>query len=76
MKYECAVLFGGWFFGSACHWQPVESTSSMESFFCRSRPERTARKKIIEPGRKAKADVFDYIERFYNANAGTRQSAK
>jgi hypothetical protein len=24
---------------------------------------------------EAKADVFDYIERFYNANAGTRQSA-
>jgi hypothetical protein len=22
MKYECAVLFGGRSFGSACHWQP------------------------------------------------------
>ena len=26
MKYECAVLFGGRSLGSACHWQPVEST--------------------------------------------------
>jgi hypothetical protein len=26
-------------------------------------------------GQEAKADVFDYIERFYNVNAGTPQSA-
>ena len=25
-EVECAVLFGGRSFGSACHWQPVEST--------------------------------------------------
>jgi putative transposase len=37
----------------------------MESFFSSLKTERTARK-IYRSSDKAKADVFDYIERFYN----------
>ena len=37
----------------------------MESFFSSLRTERTARK-IYRTQDQARADVFDYIERFYN----------
>ena len=37
----------------------------MESFFSSLKTERTARK-IYRSRDEAKADVFDYIERFYN----------
>lgn len=37
----------------------------MESFFSSLKTERTARK-IYRTRDDAKADVFDYIERFYN----------
>ena len=39
---------------------------SMESFFSSLKTERTARK-TYRTRNEAKADVFDYIERFYNA---------
>ena len=38
----------------------------MESFFSSLKTERTARK-TYRTRDEAKADVFDYIERFYNA---------
>ena len=37
----------------------------MESFFSSLKTERTARK-VYRTRNEAKADVFDYIERFYN----------
>ena len=37
----------------------------MESFFSALKTERTARK-IYNSRNQAKADVFDFIERFYN----------
>jgi putative transposase len=37
----------------------------MESFFSSLKTERTARK-LYRSRDEAKADVFDYIERFYN----------
>ena len=37
----------------------------MESFFSSLKTERTARK-VYRPRDAARADVFDYIERFYN----------
>lgn len=37
----------------------------MESFFSTLKTERTARK-VYRTRNDAKADVFDYIERFYN----------
>jgi putative transposase len=37
----------------------------MESFFSSLKTERTARK-VYRTRDEAKADVFDYIERFYN----------
>jgi putative transposase len=37
----------------------------MESFFSSLKTERTARK-VYRSRNDAKADVFDYIERFYN----------
>lgn len=40
--------------------------AAMESFFSSLKTERTARK-IYRTRDEAKADVFDYIERFYNA---------
>jgi putative transposase len=39
--------------------------AAMESFFSSLKTERTARK-IYRTRNEAKADVFDYIERFYN----------
>lgn len=39
--------------------------SAMESFFSSLKTERTARK-VYRPREQARADVFDYIERFYN----------
>lgn len=37
----------------------------MESFFSSMKTERTARK-VYRSREQARADVFDYIERFYN----------
>jgi putative transposase len=44
----------------------VWDNAAMESFFSSLKTERTARK-IYFTRDEAKADVFDYIERFYNA---------
>lgn len=43
----------------------VWDNAAMESFFSSLKTERTARK-IYQTRDEAKADVFDYIERFYN----------
>ena len=43
----------------------VWDNAAMESFFSTLKTERTARK-IYRSRDQAKADVFDYIERFYN----------
>jgi len=44
----------------------VWDNAAMESFFSSLKTERTARK-AYQTRNEAKADVFDYIERFYNA---------
>ena len=44
----------------------VWDNAAMESFFSSLKTERTARK-LYRTRDQAKADVFDYIERFYNA---------
>jgi putative transposase len=46
-------------------WVLGSSNAAMESFFSSSKTERTARK-IYRTRNEAKADVFDYIARFYN----------
>ncbi|EYD77180.1 Mobile element protein [Rubellimicrobium mesophilum DSM 19309] len=43
----------------------VWDNSAMESFFSSLKTERTARK-VYRTRNAARADVFDYIERFYN----------
>ena len=43
----------------------VWDNAAMESFFSSLKTERTARK-LYRTRDEAKADVFDYIERFYN----------
>ena len=43
----------------------VWDNSAMESFFSSLKTERTARK-VYRTRQDARADVFDYIERFYN----------
>ncbi|WP_123295867.1 IS3 family transposase [Comamonas sp. BIGb0124] len=43
----------------------VWDNSAMESFFSSMKTERTARK-VYRSREQARADVFDYIERFYN----------
>src|SRR5437762_12309002 len=43
----------------------VWDDAAMESFFSSLKTERTARK-VYRTRAEAKADVFDYIERFYN----------
>jgi hypothetical protein len=43
-----------------------QCVTAMESFFSSLKTERTARK-TYRTRDQAKADVFDYIERFYNA---------
>jgi len=43
----------------------VWDNAAMESFFSSLKTERTARK-IYRTRDDARADVFDYIERFYN----------
>ena len=52
----------------------VWDNAAMESFFSSLKTERTARK-IYRTRDEAKADVFDYIERFYNPKRGIRRSA-
>ena len=44
----------------------VWDNAAMESFFSSLKTERTARK-VYRSRDQAKADVFDYIERFYNS---------
>ncbi len=44
----------------------VWDNAAMESFFSSLKTERTARK-MYRTRDQARADVFDYIERFYNA---------
>ena len=46
----------------------------MESFFSSLKTERIG-KNVDRTRDDAKADVFDYIESFYNRYAGTRPSA-
>jgi putative transposase len=43
----------------------VWDNAAMESFFSSLKTERTARR-VYRSRNEAKADVFDYIERFYN----------
>jgi putative transposase len=43
----------------------VWDNATMDSFFSSLKTERTARK-VYRTGDAARADVFDYIERFYN----------
>jgi putative transposase len=43
----------------------VWDNAAMESFFSSLKTERTTRK-MYRPRDEARADVFDYIERFYN----------
>ena len=43
----------------------VWDNSAMESFFSSLKTERTARK-VYRTRDAARADVFDYVERFYN----------
>jgi putative transposase len=43
----------------------VWDNAAMESFFSSLKTERTTRK-IYRTRNEARADVFDYIERFYN----------
>ena len=43
----------------------VWDNAAMESFFSSLKTERVARK-VYRTRNEAKADVFDYIERFYN----------
>ena len=45
----------------------VWDNSAMESFFSSLKTERTARK-VYRTRTHARADVFDYIERFYNVS--------
>ena len=52
----------------------VWDNSAMESFFSSLKTERTARK-VYRTRDAARADVFDYIERFYNPRAGIRNWA-
>jgi len=56
----------------------VWDISAMESFFSSLKTERVS-SKVYRSREEARADVFDYIERFYNPNAvafhaGLRQS--
>ena len=51
----------------------VWDNAAMESFFSSLKTERTGRK-TYRTRDEARADVFDYIERFYNPNDGTRRS--
>ena len=44
---------------------PSQPNAAMESFFSSLKTERTARK-VYRTRDEAKADVFEYIERFYN----------
>ena len=48
---------------------------AMESFFSSLKTEHTANK-ICRTRDEARADVFDYIERFYNTPAGTQLGRK
>jgi putative transposase len=52
----------------------VWDNAAMESFFFSLKTERTARK-MYRTREDAKADVFDYIERFYNIKRRHPQSA-
>ena len=43
----------------------VSDNAAMERFFSSLKTERTARK-VYRTREQARADVFDYVERFYN----------
>ena len=51
----------------------VWDNAAMESFFSSLKTERTGNK-TYRTRDQVKADVFDYIERFYNLDADTRRS--
>ena len=51
----------------------VWDNSAMGSFFSSLKTEKTARK-VYRTRAQARADVFDYIERFYNPCAAIRRS--
>ena len=48
--------------------------AAMENFFSTLKTERLSRRRYCTRD-ELRADIFDYIERFYNPNAGTRLSA-
>jgi putative transposase len=48
------------------HAGEVWDNSAMESFFSLLKAERTARK-VVRTREQAPAEVFDFIERFYNS---------
>jgi putative transposase len=48
-----------------CKVRPKFAHAAMESFFSSLKTERTTRK-MYRSRDEARADVFDYIERFYN----------
>ena len=50
---------------SMSRWGNVWDNAAMESFFSSLKTERTARK-VYRTRDQARANVFDYIERFYN----------
>jgi putative transposase len=50
---------------SMSRWGNVWDNAAMESLFSSLKTERTARRRYRTRG-EAKADAFDYIERFYN----------
>ena len=52
----------------------VWDNAAMESFFSSLKTERISRK-VYRSRDEARADVFDYIKRFYNPVPGTRPSA-
>jgi putative transposase len=52
----------------------VWDNAAMESFFSSLKTERIGQK-VYRTRDAARADVFDYIERFYTRSAGTRPSA-
>jgi putative transposase len=51
----------------------VWDNAAMESFFSSLKTERIGNK-TYRTRDEARADVFDYIERFYMPNEGTRRS--
>ena len=59
------VTFGELSIALNTNYDLSKDNAAMESFFSSLKTERTARK-IYRSRDETKADVFDYIERFYN----------